>query len=207
MANKLLNLNSSDNILMNDGRFKQLSSPDLDDIKYSYVGYVTSSTNAPSSANRNGELLCMFNSSGTYGYQIYKAYNGTVIYHRTFNSTWTDWIILSNYGANETITLSGWIECIGMVSVDGKSIYFTIPVGLPKSASGVTFSKLVILVRGINGSALSNTDVIANSTYSVTSYFRSTTNTICVQVSGFTDLPKATPICVEVGNGTSFTFS
>lgn len=219
MANKFLNLNattSGDLILMNDGRFKPLSNTgSLNNITYSCVKYVTGATNYPSGTNSSGELICVFSESGSYGYQIYKPYNSTSVFMRNCNNgTFSSWRKLTDsYIAGDVVTLesSRYIEVAGHVGTGTNPyIYFTIPLDRPVySASGVTFTSLQIIVRGINGNIIgATTDVISDSTYTVVAYLVKGISAITVRIAGATTgITQRTPAVVEVSAGTSFTFS
>lgn len=69
---------------------------DLNNVKYTYMGYVVGATNQPSGSYGNGNLLCNFSiTTNTRGYQIYRPYNETKLYFRAYNldsgMAWTEW--------------------------------------------------------------------------------------------------------------------
>lgn len=71
--------------------FTNLTSPNLNDIKYNFQGYVTTATNMPSGVANSGELCVIANSANTLCYQLYSPNNSNNIYIRNFNSTWSGW--------------------------------------------------------------------------------------------------------------------
>lgn len=218
MANKFIDVKStgSDYLLMNDGRFRQESSVgDLDNVLYSCVKHVAGASNTPYSGTTSGQLLCAFAANGYYGYQIYKPNTSKDLYMRyRQNGTYYSWRKLTDsYIAGDVVTLesSRYIEVAGHVGTGTNPyIYFTIPLDRPVySASGVTFTSLQIIVRGINGNIIgATTDVISDSTYTVVAYLVKGISAITVRIAGATTgITQRTPAVVEVSAGTSFTFS
>lgn len=123
--------------------FNQLTSPNLDDIKYNYQGYATSSTNKPAEASSSGELCCWFRNDGMYGTQLFMGYNSTKLYLRQWrNGTWTDWTLVS------TEELLG-VPATSIPENSDLNSYTTL--GVYKSANTTVSATLVNIPSGLTG--------------------------------------------------------
>lgn len=73
--------------------FSDLTSINLNNVKYQYLGYVSSSTNYPSGTNADGVLISIFRDDGARGMQMYSPHGstGTLYLRKYYNSTWTSW--------------------------------------------------------------------------------------------------------------------
>ena len=119
-----------------------------------------------------------------------------------------------SYAIGDTVTIESgkYIEVAGQVGTGNNPyLYFTIPLSkeISSSVSGVTFTNLKILVRGIEGNIISPTsEIIGDTTYTVVTYVLHSTSSVTVRIAGATTgIVARTPIIVEVSDGTSFTFS
>ncbi len=85
----------TDNTISN--QFATLQRPDLNNITYNFLGYVTTTTNGPSGVNASGELCVIARKEGSYCTQIFTPYNANEFYVRNYNNgTWSSWEKLSN---------------------------------------------------------------------------------------------------------------
>lgn len=64
----------------------------LNDIDYTYLGYVVNATNTPLSGSQTGFLISLARSNNlNYRKQIYSPFWSNDLYVRTLNETWTNW--------------------------------------------------------------------------------------------------------------------
>lgn len=95
----------SNNVITNE--FDTLLSPDLDDIKYTFSGYVRTASNAPPGTNTNGYLQVIARKGNTsYTMQVYTPYNDNDTYIRLNNEGWGAWESIKLTAGNG-INLSG----------------------------------------------------------------------------------------------------
>lgn len=84
----------TNNVISN--KFTNLSSVDLNDIKYYYMGYVSGGTNVPTS-NGDGYLIVVGSDTNDRCFQMWKVRSSNNIWHRYFlNNSWSTWTQLAN---------------------------------------------------------------------------------------------------------------
>lgn len=190
--------------------YRPLSTPNLNDIKYRFIGYVFTSTNYPTGANANGMLMAIpsNNTTSAHIYQQYAPYNSNDIYTRRYNansSTWTSWRQLSDcYMAGDTLSFVAGTggrktpTLTGLV-VNTTSFAFFTPLSKPINATSISFSSMQLYVRGIAGNILNNVNVITASGYSVVSEINEGGIQITITTpSAMSNVTALTPITVSM---------
>lgn len=143
-------INISNNVITNE--FESLLSPNLNDIKYNFSGYVRTATNTPSGTNTNGYLQVIARKGNTsYTKQIFTPYNSNDTYIRLNNEGWGAWVKIFdtsdvigavNGGTGETTLKNGCTALIGSLL----------------NAVGTVIDSTPIITGG-------NTDATANTAY------------------------------------------
>ena len=84
------------NVISN--KYVSLSSPNLNNINYNYMGYVTTATNIPSGVSTSGQFVCVVREEdNNYLKQFFMPYNTNDVYMRNNNGgTWSAWQKISN---------------------------------------------------------------------------------------------------------------
>lgn len=79
------------NVISN--KYVSLASPNLNNINYNYMGYVTTATNVPSGVSTSGQFMCVVRKEDSnYLKQFFMPYNTNDIYMRNNNGgTWSNW--------------------------------------------------------------------------------------------------------------------
>lgn len=142
--------------------FTDLSQPDLNDIKYSFYGYVIDcSANTPSGENISGQLISIFDSTNNIrGEQIYMPYQSQNIYTRKYYaSAWTTWIKLADYCYCLTLTSSSFSslpQTITNANITSEHVVINSVLSNPSAQTGdwtVTTSNGSLSISGsISGS-------------------------------------------------------
>lgn len=202
-------INITSNIIKT--QFDQLTSPDLDTVNYNYQGYVTSSTNMPSGVSGYGELIVASRGASGNCIQLYSPADVNRLFIRKYyNNAWTTWREFSDcYMAGDTLNFSKYVYCTGYITNSAKTIIFQLPLTKYISASNVSFSAMYVDIRGIEGTIISNTDVIADSTITVTTGINNSGIVVSLdKTTAFSTVTNNTPITVTLrGANTVLTFS
>lgn len=84
------------NVISN--KYVSLTSPNLNNINYNYMGYVTTATNIPSGVSTSGQFVCVVREEDSnYLKQFFMPYNTNDVYMRNNNGgTWSAWQKISN---------------------------------------------------------------------------------------------------------------
>lgn len=158
--------------------FDNLSSKDLNTIKYQFDGYSTSSTNYPSGTNADGALVCAFNTDGTRGLQIYSPHGSTNNYlwaRRYFASAWQSWEqYFPAYMAGDTIELVG-STCAAYIYSSSQTLIAFVPVSRPNKATNATIKNLTLSLRNASGAVGSTGVAIVTNGTAASGYTASAT--------------------------------
>lgn len=195
-------INISNNVISN--KYTNLSSVNLNDINYLYLGQAMGNcTNLPI-ANTGGQLISIPREDGAYRFQMFSRYNNDDIYTRTYNNgTWTAWRKLSDsYMPGDTLDMSQTNRMYCGATSNATNIYIMIPLAKPIAATSISISSLKLTARGINGIDVNNVDVVADSNYTVTPYINDTGLTIRVIGPANTFTANTPYVCVCVLSGT-----
>ena len=106
---------------------------------------------------------------------------------------------IAGYNAGETITITGQVICVGLVS--GNQFIFFLPLNRPVNASNVTINSLTCTLRNVAGQLVSVVVTGVSTTISDTSGLR-----IVVDTSSSLGTSN-TPCVVAVSNPTTIVFS
>lgn len=123
-----------------------------------------------------------------------------------------DGLVVSNgtvsnaYHPGDTITFNTYSQFVGLVAA--TRIYFTIPLvrEVSSAVQGVSFTSLRLLIKGVNGSILTTTNIL-DSSYSLTSTIDLELGTIAVVLDGLTGLDPHRPVCVELETDSALEFA
>lgn len=199
----------SNNVISN--KYPNLSNIDLNNINYLYLGQTQGNcTNLPV-ANTGGQLINIPRDDGAYRFQMFSRFSNDDIYTRKYNNgTWTAWSKLTNsYMVGDTVSNVGsqYPTLLGLCT-NNKQIEFVIPLSKPINANSISFSNLTTRIWDKLGSVIVDRDVVADTSYTVSSSIVANVG-IKVQVVSNTAVFPGTGIMlpVNIRPGTSFTFA
>lgn len=199
----------SNNVISN--KYTNLSSINLNDINYLYLGQAMGNcTNLPI-ANTGGQLINIPREDGAYRFQMFSRFSNDAVYTRKYNNgTWTAWRKLSDsYMPGDTVSnIGSQYPTIMGLCTNINQIEFVIPLNKNVSASSVSFNNLTIRVWNATGTTIIDAiDVVADTSYTVTgSVVDNIGIKVVVKKNGtFPGTGIALPI--NIRPGTSFTFA
>ena len=217
--------NENGDINVFDGATNRKINTDLNTIDVPGVYYVgTNDAEAHHFPNDcvNGILLVMsgdtltnlrqvFFRRGTFNNNDYQIFNRQIYVGERYGN----WYSISTnkdldaicYKPNDTITLSTYVECSGLIGSTASTVYFSIPLGKPirSDVISVSFSTLSIIIKGAN-ERQAITNVLA-SPYSCTFNLEKNLGVITVVITGFSGFSAHQPLTVEVQSGAKFKFN